>query len=175
MQLAEAKKQFISEFGAFGSKWGVNRTMAQVHALLLVSAESLCADDVMEQLGISRGNANMNLRALIDWGLVRKTHKEGQRKEYFYAEKDIWKITRRIIKERKKRELEPLRLMLNELQTNIDDDSPEAVEFIKIMNELSTFGNAADTALEKIIESDQKWLFNSLLKFLGASSKKTVL
>ncbi len=170
MKLDEAKKQFVSEWGTFGSKWGVNRTMASVHALLLVSSESLCADDVMEQLDISRGNANMNLRALIDWGLVRKTHKAGERKEYFYAEKDVWKVTRQVIKERKRRELEPLRNMLTELKHDVDVESPESEEFQKMMVELSSFADAADVALEKMVKSDQKWVFNSLMKFLKASS-----
>ena len=70
MQLQEAKEKFVQAWGAFGTNWGINRTMAQVHALLLVSQQALSADDIMESLNISRGNANMNVRALIDWGLV---------------------------------------------------------------------------------------------------------
>ena len=72
MNLEEAKNKFIQSWGTLGSQWGINRTMSQIHALLLVSAEPLSAEDVMEQLNISRGNANMNLRALMDWGLVTK-------------------------------------------------------------------------------------------------------
>ena len=70
MELPEAKERFIQAWGGFGSQWGINRSMAQVHALLLVSPDPLSTEDVMEQLNISRGNANMNLRALIDWNLV---------------------------------------------------------------------------------------------------------
>ena len=77
MDLPEAKTKFIQAWGAFGSQWGINRSMAQVHALLLISPEPLSTEDVMEQLNISRGNANMNLRALIDWSLVRRVLKTG--------------------------------------------------------------------------------------------------
>ena len=104
MKLAEAKSQFIQAWGTLGSKWGINRTMAQLHALLMVSPEPLSTEDMMAELNISRGNVNMNIRDLMDWGLVEKTFKQGDRKEYFWAEKDVWKITKQVAKERKKRE-----------------------------------------------------------------------
>ena len=104
MKLTDAKLQFIASWGAFGTHWGINRTMAQIHALLLVSADPLTQDELMEQLNISRGNVNMNIRELIDWALVDRVIVPGERKEYFSAEKDIWKVARLIIKERKKRE-----------------------------------------------------------------------
>ena len=102
MQLDEAKDKFIQAWGSLGSNWGINRTMAQVHALLLITPESLSADEIMGALNISRGNANMNIRALIDWGLVQKELKSGERKEFFVAEKDIWEVARRVMLERKK-------------------------------------------------------------------------
>src|SRR6187431_224758 len=101
MKLTKAKQQFISSWGAFGTHWGINRTMAQIHALLMVSADPLTQDDVMEQLDISRGNVNMNIRDLISWGLVDRVILSGERKEFFTAEKDIWKVATQIIKERK--------------------------------------------------------------------------
>ena len=107
MKLTEAKAQFISSWGAFGTHWGINRTMAQIHALLLISPDPITQDDIMEQLNISRGNVNMNTRDLIGWGLVDRVLIPGERKEFFTAEKDIWKVATQIIKERKKRELEP--------------------------------------------------------------------
>ena len=83
MTLKEGKDKFIQSWGTLGSNWGINRTMAQIHALLLVSPEPLCAEDIRQELHISMGNANMNLRALIDWGLVYKKLKSGERKEFF--------------------------------------------------------------------------------------------
>ena len=118
MKLSDAKLQFVASWGAFGTHWGINRTMAQIHALLLVSPEPLCADDIMEQLNISRGNANMNIRELIDWALVDRVIVPGERKEFFAAEKDIWKVVRQIVKERKKRELEPMLKLLGTLSEN---------------------------------------------------------
>ena len=107
MELKEAREKFVEAWGTFGSAWGINRSMAQVHALLLISTDPLSTEDVMEQLNISRGNANMNLRALIDWNLVRRVLKSGERREFFEAEKDVWKVATHITRERKKRELEP--------------------------------------------------------------------
>ena len=115
MKLADAKSQFIASWGAFGTHWGINRTMAQIHALLLVSAEPINQDDIMAQLNISRGNVNMNIRELIDWGLVDRILLPGERKEHFSAEKDIWKVAVQIVKERKKRELEPMAKLLEQL------------------------------------------------------------
>src|SRR3954470_6775305 len=115
MELAEGKLKFIEAWGKLGSEWGINRTMAQVHALLLISPDALSAEEIMEELNISRGNVNMNVRELMDWGLIEKIHKSGERKEYFWAEKDIWKITKQVAKERKRRELEPVLKILEQL------------------------------------------------------------
>ncbi len=78
MKLAEAKQQFVASWGAFGTQWGINRTMAQIHALLLISPDPLSADDIMDQLSISRGNANMNIRELIDWALGEQGNSAGR-------------------------------------------------------------------------------------------------
>ena len=99
MKLIEAKQQFISSWGAFGTNWGINRTMAQIHALLLISPDPLTQDDMMEELNISRGNVNMNIRDLLTWGLAERVILPGERKEYFSAEKDIWKVVKLIVKE----------------------------------------------------------------------------
>ncbi|MCP3902691.1 MAG: MarR family transcriptional regulator [Planctomycetes bacterium] len=107
--LREARERFVALWGQMGSTWGIPRTMAQVHALLFIAGEPLNTDEVMEGLGISRGNASMTLRGLVDWGIVSRVHRRGDRKEYFVAEQDVWKMFRTILAERKKRELDPLR------------------------------------------------------------------
>ena len=114
MNITEARSKFIESWGKMASDWGINRTMAQVHALLLIAPEPLTADGVMEELDISRGNTNMNLRALMDWGLVHKQLRSGERKEYFFAEKDMWTVVRQIIINRKRRELDPMLKVLDE-------------------------------------------------------------
>jgi DNA-binding transcriptional regulator GbsR (MarR family) len=90
------------------SYWGISRTMAEIHALMYVSTEPLCTDDVMEQLQISRGNASMNLRALVDWSLITRVHRKGDRKEYFVCEADVWQMFETITRQRKRREVEPI-------------------------------------------------------------------
>ena len=117
MEVKEGRDKFIKAWGTLGTNWGINRTMAQVHALLLISPNPLCAEEVRQELQISMGNANMNLRALIDWGLVHKELKPGERKEYFVAEKDMWEVVKRIIIQRKKKELEPMLKVLDELSS----------------------------------------------------------
>ena len=137
MQLEDAKLKYIHTWGSLATSWGVNKTMAQVHALLLVSTKPLSAEDIMETLQISRGNVNMNVRALIDWGIVQKELVIGERKEFFVATKDIWELFKQITKERKRREVEPVLKVLTELQ-EIEDDSEEALEFKKVLNDLSS-------------------------------------
>jgi DNA-binding transcriptional regulator GbsR (MarR family) len=96
--------------------WGVSRTMAEVHALLYISGQTLCTDDVMERLAISRGNASMSLRALVDWNIITRETKRGDRKEYFKAEADVWALFRAIVRERMNREVDPLLASLHEIR-----------------------------------------------------------
>jgi DNA-binding transcriptional regulator GbsR (MarR family) len=91
-----------------GSYWGISRTMAEIHALLYVSTEPVCTDDVMELLQVSRGNASMNLRSLLDWGLIERVHRRGDRKEYFTALTDVWQMFETIARQRRRREVEPI-------------------------------------------------------------------
>jgi len=156
MDLKEAREQFIQAWGTFGSAWGINRTMAQVHALLLISHEPLCTEDVMEQLNVSRGNANMNLRALIDWSLVRRAMKVGERKEFFEAEKDVWKVATHITRERKKRELEPLVRLLDQLE-DVPGARPEAKSFRKMTHDLHDLTTRLDTLLDHSTRRDVQW------------------
>ena len=165
MKLAEAKKQFIASWGAFGTHWGINRTMAQIHALLLVSPDAICAEDVMEQLDISRGNANMNLRELIDWGLVDRIIVPGERKEFFSAEKDIWKVARQIVKERKKRELDPMINVLGQLGDIEGDKRDKAVkQFTDTIQGIKRFSEQADKTLNTVIRADEHWFFSNFMK-----------
>ena len=90
--------------------------MAEVHAILYVTAVPLCTDDIMERLDISRGNASMSLRALLDWGIVERAHKRGDRKEYFHCDVDVWTMFRAIVRERIKREVDPLMASLYEIR-----------------------------------------------------------
>jgi DNA-binding transcriptional regulator GbsR (MarR family) len=165
MTLAEGKDKFIQSWGALGSSWGINRTMAQIHALLLIAPEALCADEIMEDLQISRGNANMNIRALIDWGLVYKELKPGERKEYFVAEKDMWEVVKCIINQRKKKELEPMLRVLDEL-SSIEDNSTEAEEFTNVIRDIKLFSSKADSTLDTLTKADSNWFVGTFMKMI---------
>ena len=114
-----ALDEFVLLWGEMASHWGINRTMAQIHALLYAAAEPLDTDAIMDRLQISRGNANMNLRALVDWNLVRKTHQIGSRKDFFVAESDVWTLTTTIIEERQRREIQPVQRALDEVASDL--------------------------------------------------------
>jgi len=165
MKLADAKNQFIASWGAFGTHWGINRTMAQIHALLLVSADPLSQDDIMEQLSVSRGNANMNIRELIDWGLVDRVIIPGERREYFSAEKDIWKVATQTVKERKKRELNPMLKLLEQLEEVEGDKKDKHIkQFTDTVNGIKRFGLQADKMLDVLVKADENWFVGSLMK-----------
>jgi DNA-binding transcriptional regulator GbsR (MarR family) len=123
--LAEAQDRFIAAWGQMGSAWGISRTMAEVYALLYITGEPLNTDDIMDRLQISRGNASMSLRALLEWGIVQRSHKRGDRKEYFQAEQDVWAMFRAIVRERMKREVDPLLASLHEIRDLVDRPAPK--------------------------------------------------
>jgi DNA-binding transcriptional regulator GbsR (MarR family) len=169
MQLDEAKSKFIEGWGTLGSAWGVSRTMAQVHALLLVSPGALSTEDIMEQLQISRGNVNMNVRALMDWGIVRKELRPGERREFFSAEKDIYKTATLILKERRKRELEPLMRVLgeiNQVEPSATTTPEEAAAFTQMMGSIQSFANLADRTASTLIRADENWFLSTFMKLM---------
>src|ERR1044072_4991195 len=158
MKLEEAQQQFIASWGAFGSHWGINGTMAQIHALLMISPDPLSQDDLMEQLSMTCGNVNMNIRDLIDWGLVSRVLIQGERKEFFSAEKDIWKVATQIVKERKKRELDPMLKLLDQLE-DIEGDKKDkhSKQFIDTIGGIRRFGLQADKMLDSLVKADENW------------------
>lgn len=165
MTLQEGKDKFIQSWGTLGSNWGINRTMAQIHALLLVSPEPLCAEDIRQELHISMGNANMNLRALIDWGLVYKNLKSGERKEFFVAEKDMWVVIRQIITHRKKKELEPMIKVLDEI-AGVQGVCDQSEEFCKVIKDIQLFSSKADSTLDTLIKADSNWFVGTFMKMI---------
>ncbi|MFN0013550.1 MAG: GbsR/MarR family transcriptional regulator [Saprospiraceae bacterium] len=165
MDLQEGKQKFIESWGIMASEWGINRAMAQVHALLLVAPEPMTADDVMERLGISRGNANINLRALMDWGLVHKQLRPGSRKEFFYAEKDMWVVFRQILVQRKKRELEPMLRALEDVSC-VEASCPESESFCHMVKEIRSLSRKADQTLDLLAKADSSWFSSVFFKMI---------
>lgn len=106
--IEESRNLFVRRWGEMGATWGISRTMAEVHALLFITGTPQCTDDVMAQLEISRGSASTNLRQLVNWGLIRRTHLRGDRKEYFISDLDAWEMFETIARERRRREVEPI-------------------------------------------------------------------
>lgn len=167
-ELQAIKSDFVGQWGALGSQWGVNRTMAMIHSLLLVSPEPLTTDQVMEELAISRGNANTNLRELVSWGLIRQVVLKGERKDFYEAEKDVWKIFCIVARERKRRETEPASKVLADCVERARKlNTKEAKELSKQLASLNEFVTLANTLMEKIATKEQSAIVPKLIKLLS--------
>src|SRR6266403_2921280 len=165
--LQEARDEFVSQWGAIGSAWGINRTMSQIHALLSTAPAALSTDEVMAELKISRGNAHSNLRDLVSWGLVRSVVRKGQRKEFFEAEKNVWKMFCIIIRERRRRELRPAQAVLKECGARTQSlRGADAAAFNKQIKSLSDFLESADGVFTKLSRSEQSAVIPWAMKFL---------
>ncbi len=162
--LERIKERFILHWGEMGSLWGINRTMAQVHALLYISPHALSANDIMKELQISRGNVSMALRELIAWGIVNRVHLKGERREFYTTEKDVWQMFRVIARERKKREVDPTINVLRESVTELNDmpNSEARYERQQLKNLLEFF----ETGVEVYKDLDSQTP-TSILKLLG--------
>jgi DNA-binding transcriptional regulator GbsR (MarR family) len=166
MEFKEAKNKFVQTWGTLGSQWGINKTMAQIHALLMVSSEAISMEDIMEELQISRGNASMNIRALMDWGIVYKEYKTGERREFFIAEKDLDELAVKISRERSKREIKPALKVLKEVCSISANTTSEEKHFVDQTKKLYDFVLKADIVLDKITEYKDNWLAQILMKFM---------
>src|SRR3954467_6168241 len=170
-QLRISQDLFIRRWGEMGQTWGINRTMAEIHALLYITAQPLCTDDVMDRLHISRGNASMSLRALCDWGIIRRLHKRGERREYFESLSDVWEMFSIIAAERKRREMDPVLETIKQCQRMLDEQTlgksaakSEAVqltrqrlegmqEFMEVTNKLfQQFVGNAKSGLNRVVK-----------------------
>jgi DNA-binding transcriptional regulator GbsR (MarR family) len=167
MKNQQAKDEFIKLWGALGSQWGINRSMAQIHALLLVSHKHLSTEDIMEQLVLSRGNANMNIRELINWNLIYKEIIPGERREYFRAEHDVWTIATRIISERKKRELLPAQSLIKRIANEtLQENDEESKHIKKTFGQMDDLLGRIDQLSALMIRAEQNTLFKKMMTLL---------
>lgn len=166
MNYDEAKIKFVSTWGSLGTLWGINKAMAQIQALLFISTKPLSMEDIMEELQISRGNTSMNLRQLMDWGIVTKELIPGERKEFFTTEKDVQELTRIIAKERSRREIQPVIKVLHDVSSIKDDGTEKTKELIKQTKALHDITQNADTMINKLVNQKQNWITKSLLKLI---------
>lgn len=163
-EFKQTKADFIAQWGTLGSSWGINRTMAQIHAYLMMAVEPSDTNTIMEDLKISRGNANANLRDLVGWGLVRRVTYPGDRKEYFEAEKDVWTMFCTISRERKRREIDPALSLLKSSSAKSYTKDPEQQLFASQTRALADFVSTADRVLDKVARSEESRVLPFLIK-----------
>jgi DNA-binding transcriptional regulator GbsR (MarR family) len=174
----QALNQFVLYWGEMASSWGINKTMAQIHALLYAEQEPMDTDSIMEELSISRGNANMNLRKLLDWGLIHKVNKEGERREYFTAEKDVWNMAARIIRERQRMEITPIKENLKECLNMIDGKDVNAASeaaFRERIQNFVSFLELFEEFTKAILPYVSEKNLSSLHKFVSFARKRNLL
>lgn len=164
MEYQEAKEKFISTWGSLGTLWGINKAMAQIQSLLFISTKPLSMEEIMKELKISRGNTSMNLRQLMDWGIVTKELIPGERKEFFTTEKDVQELARQIAKERSRREIKPVIKVLKEVSSIKDDGTEKTKELVKQTKALYDLAETADALLNKVVNQKQNWITKSLFK-----------
>ncbi|MEW6199909.1 MAG: MarR family transcriptional regulator [Planctomycetota bacterium] len=177
--LTESKRLLVRRWGEMGGYWGISRTMAEIHALLFVAGRPLCTDDVMSELHVSRGNASMNLRALVDWGLVQRVHHFGDRKEYFQADADVWHMFETILRERRRREVEPVigtidrcRALVAE-ERGAGDEAAELVAYRRRLDDLRDFLATMSTLFELVLRFGREGLTQFAALLAAAESDGT--
>ncbi len=161
MKFKEARQEFIQIWGALGSNWGINKAMAQIHALLMATERPVTTDEIMEELQISRSNANLNLRALLDWGLIYRKHTAGDRKEYFVADKDMWTVAIKIVRERRKREVDQVVKEIRQL-SKFDAATAEEKNFKHLLEEMNSLADLMLKMTDLLEKADKlkflKWV-----------------
>jgi DNA-binding transcriptional regulator GbsR (MarR family) len=161
-RLHEVEEEFVRLWRTMSSLWGISPTMAEIHGLLYITGAALSMDDIMERLEISRGNVSMNLSKLVEWGLVKRVHKRGDRRDYYESIGDVWEMFTLVASQRKRREIDP---MLSTLRRCKEELSPEVLgagaedtatrERFRRINELHSFLSLIDGLAQRFFESQR--------------------
>lgn len=169
-----AQERFILEWGRMSSSWGINRTMAQIHALLLVSGAAYTMDEIIDKLHISRGNASMNLRDLCEWAVVRRFRRPGDRKDMYQANGDILSMFARVVRERKRREIDPTVAAIREcLDLVPQSDKTENAETLRHrLTVLLELFSLIDRVYQQVFETDAS--FREVFEVLGKTEEITI-
>ena len=171
--LADGRQEFIELWGDMGARWGVPRSMTELHALLYIIGAPMNTDEIMKQLSISRGNASMTLRTLLDWGIITRTHRPDDRKDYYIAEQDVWKLFATVARARKRRELEPLAARLKSLSLkSIADATSDGVAHRERIESMLKFIIQFDGLSERFLSMGGLSL-DILSKLIGSSKSKS--
>ena len=153
-RLAEVESEFVQLWGTMSSLWGINPTKARIHGLLYITGEALTMDDMMDRLGISRGNVSMNLTKLVEWGLVQRVHQRGDRRDRYASVSDVWEMFTRVAAQRKRREIDPILSTLRDCESRLatgragrDDERRRRV------HDLLAFLTLVDSLAQRFFES----------------------
>jgi len=168
--LTPVMRKFILHWGEMGTRWGVNRTVAQVHALLYLSPEPLNAEEIAKALSVARSNVSTSLRELESWGIIKAVHRLGDRREHYESMKDVWEMARVICDERKRREIDPTLAMLRECVEELDKMKPGEPALRQRALDMLTFVEALTSLYEEMHRLPTGAL-RSLLKMRGKIRK----
>jgi DNA-binding transcriptional regulator GbsR (MarR family) len=166
-RLSAIQQKFILHWGEMGTRWGVNRTVAQIHALLYIWPTPLNADDIVETLGVARSNVSTSLKELQGWGIVKLVHVLGDKRDHFESMRDVWEMFRVVMDERKKREFDPTMRMLHECLTEADKDKATDEHTKERLRELYKFFEVSTAWYAHV----RRWPTAALLKFMKAGDR----
>jgi DNA-binding transcriptional regulator GbsR (MarR family) len=159
-RLEEVEKQFVDLWRTMSSLWGISPTMAEIHGLLYITGAALSMDDIMARLRISRGNVSMNLSKLVEWGLVRRVHQRGDRRDYYESLSDVWEMFTLVAAQRKRREIDPILSTLRKCRDELapetigdQADESEARERLRRVNDIYSFLSLMDSLAQRFFES----------------------
>jgi DNA-binding transcriptional regulator GbsR (MarR family) len=154
------EEEFVTLWRNMSSLWGISPTMAEIHGLLYITGAALSMDDIMARLQISRGNVSMNLSKLAEWGLVRRVHKRGDRRDYYESLRDVWEMFTLVAAQRKRREIDPILNTLRDCRDRLspeslgrDADKPQAEERRRRVHDLLSFLTLVDGLAQRFFES----------------------
>ncbi|MBI3229676.1 MAG: MarR family transcriptional regulator [Burkholderiales bacterium] len=181
MQLSQTMQKYVLHWGEMGTRWGVNRTVAQIHALIFLANQPLTAEEIADTLGVARSNVSTSLKELQSWGLVKITHLIADRRDHFVAHQDVWDIFRVIIEERKRREIDPTLSVLRECMQEADQDSAleaasrekmqQGLEFMEMLSSTyHAYKHLPPNTLKKMLQMGGK-----IAGFLAADEKEPTL
>jgi len=161
-RLQEVEDRFVDLWDTMSSLWGISPTMARLHGLLYITGAALSMDDIMARLAISRGNVSMNLSKLVEWGLVRRVHKRGDRRDYYESLSDVWEMFTLVASQRKRREIDPILSTLRRCREELTSEGlgdkaaePATRERYRRVNELFDFLTTMEHLAQRFFESNQ--------------------
>ena len=165
--LTPVQQKFILHWGEMGTRWGINRTVALVHALLFISPKPLNADDIVETLGVARSNVSTSLKELQSWGIIKLVHTMGEKRDHFESMKDVWELFRVVLNERKRREIDPTTLVLNECIAEAEADKATDIYTQQRLRDLRDFFETTSAWYVQI----RQWPTSSIVKFVKLGDK----